>query len=147
MTTYKSYTYLKLINYHFLYVVFHVLLHGYERLVEELMEDVCRYVIVDPPNVLGSCVVMDLEVLLVLLSVEDNVVHGLRVHVDAVFPRRLLILELFSFELYVRWLLGLQLEGERVDTGIEGVLILIIRLLRCGGSDRFFQGLGGGHPL
>ena len=108
--TFKSYTNLKLINYHFLYVLFHVLLHGCERLIEELVEDVGRDVVVDLPHVLGGCVIMYLEVLLVLLSVEDNVVDGLRVHLYAVFPLGLLILDLFRFELNVSWLLGLQPE-------------------------------------
>ena len=143
--TFKSYTNLKLINYHFLYVLFHVLLHGDEGLIEELMEDVGRDVVVDLPHVLRRCVIMDLEVLLVLLSVEDNVVDGLGVQVNAVFPLGLLILDLFRFELNVCWLLGLEPEGEGVDARVEGVLIL--RLLGSRGSDRFFQGLRGTHRL
>jgi hypothetical protein len=82
-------------------------LHGCERLIEELVEDVGRDVVVDLPHVLGGCVIVDLEVLLVLLSVEDDVVDGLGVHLNAVFPLGLLILDLFRFELNVRWLLGL----------------------------------------
>jgi hypothetical protein len=143
--TFKSYTNLKLINNHFLYVLFHVLLHGCERLIEEFMEDVSRDVVVDLPHVLGSCVIMNLEVLLVLFSVEDDVVDGLGVHLYSVFPLGLLILYLFRFELNVGWLLGLQPEGEGIDTGVEWVLIL--RLLGSGGIDRFFQGLGGSHRL
>lgn len=135
--TFKSYTNLKLINYHFLYVLFHVLLHGSERLIEELVEYVGRDVVVDLPHVLGGCVIMDLEVLLVLLSVEDDVVDSLGVHLNTVFPLRLLILDLFRFKLNVSWLLGFQPEGEGVNTRVEGVLIL--RLLGSGGIDRFFQ--------
>ena len=137
--TFKSYTNLKLINYHFLYVLLHVLLHGDQGLIEELVEDVGRDVVVDLPHVLRRCVIMDLQVFLVLLSVEDDVVDGLGVQVNAVFPLGLLILDLFRFELDVSWLLRLEPEGEGVDTGVEGVLIL--RLLGSRGSDRFFQGL------
>ena len=93
------------------------------------MEDVSSDVVVDLPHVLGSCVIMDLKILLVLLSVEDDVVDGLRVHLYAVFPLGLLILDLFRFEFYVSWLLGLQPEGECVNTRVEGVLIL--KLLGC----------------
>ena len=109
------------------------------------MEDVGRDVVVDLPYVLGGCVIMDLEILLVLLSVEDDVVDGLSVHLNAVFPLRLLILDFFRFKLNVSWLLGLQPEGEGVNTGVKGVLIL--RLFGSGGSDRFFQSLGGSHSL
>ena len=122
--TFKSYTNLKLINYHFLYVLLHVLLHGDEGLIEELVEYVGGNVVVDPPHVLSRCVIMDLQVFLVLLSVEDDVVDGLGVQVDAVFPLGLLILDVFRFELDVGWLLRLEPEGEGVDAGVEGVLIL-----------------------
>ena len=122
--TFKSYTDLKLINYHFLYVLLHVLLHGDEGLIEELVEYVGGDVVVDLPHVLSRCVIMDFQVFLVLLSVEDDVVEGLGVQVDAVFPLGLLILDLFCFELDVGWLLRLEPEGEGVDARVEGVLIL-----------------------
>ena len=49
---------------------------------------------------------------------------GLSVHLNAVFPLGLLILDLFRFELNVSWLLGFQPEGKCIDTGVEGVFIL-----------------------
>jgi hypothetical protein len=93
-------------------------------------------VVVDPPHLLSRRFIMDFQVYLVLLSVEDDVVEGLGVQVDAVFPLGLLILDVFRFELDVGWLLRLEPEGEGVDARIEGVLIL--RLLGGRGSDRIF---------